>query len=62
MADDHVLRIAHKCGNTADIGAGREGDQVRSIGSLPRRITAMTSGVSTKQIMSLTSNAERVPT
>jgi len=58
MADDHVLRIAHKFGNTADIGAGREG----SIGSLPRRITAMTSGVSTKQIMSLTSNAERVPT
>ncbi len=29
MPDDHVLRIAHKCGNTADIGAGRERDQVR---------------------------------
>ena len=32
-----------------------------SIGSLPRRITAMTSGVSTKQIVSFTSNAKRVP-
>jgi len=32
-----------------------------SIGSSPRRIAAMTSGVSTKQIVSLTSNAERIP-
>ena len=32
-----------------------------SSGSLPRRITAMTSGVNIRQIVSLTSNAERIP-
>ena len=32
-----------------------------SMGSLPRRITAITSGVSIKQIVSLTSSAERTP-
>ena len=30
-------------------------------GSLPRRITAITSGVNIRQIVSLTSNAERIP-
>jgi len=32
-----------------------------SRGSFPRRITAITRGVSIKQIVSLTSNAERIP-
>jgi hypothetical protein len=31
------------------------------VGSLPRRITAITSGVSIKQTVSLTSRAERIP-
>ena len=32
-----------------------------SSGSLPRRITAITSGVSIRQIVSFTSSAERTP-
>ena len=32
-----------------------------SMGSLPRRITVITRGVSIRQIVSLTSSAERIP-
>ena len=35
MPNDYVLRITHECGNTADIRAGRERDQIRQHGEFP---------------------------
>lgn len=61
MSDNHVLRIPDQCGHAADVCTGRERDEVRQGGSLPRLITATTSGVSIKQIVSLTKTAERIP-
>jgi hypothetical protein len=61
VSNDHLLRIPDQRGRTANICAGRERDEVWQKGNLPRLITATTSGVSIRQIVSFTNSAERIP-
>ena len=35
MTNDHVLRIANECGDAANVGAGRERNEIRQQRQLP---------------------------
>ena len=61
VSDNHILRISHNVAALPRFALIANASKYGRNGNLPRSMTTTTSGVNIRQIVSLTSNADKIP-